>query len=181
MIRAYRLAHAAALAQNPDPFRPARSENRWNSADTQVAYAGESLAISAVELLTYWGSYPSLKGYRLFTLDFDEKDVEDVLEHEPGINAQNYAETRRYGDRWVEEGRSLALRVPSVVLPMSYTYLINPNHPRFDPDSVIAHGAFEYEQRIARLVKQAKRAKRRPLCGARRLMTYPLTSYSSAE
>jgi len=156
LTRVYRLAHAAALAKNPDPFRPDRSENRWNSSDTQVAYAGESLAISALELLTYWGSYPNLRGYRLFTLDFDEKDVEDVLEREPDINPHDYAETRRYGDRWVEKGRSLALKVPSVVLPMSYNYLVNPNHPRYNPESVTSHGAFEYEERIARLVEQAK-------------------------
>lgn len=156
MIRAYRLAHEIALEENPDPFRPARSENRWNSADTQVAYAGENLAITALELLSYWGSYPSLHGYQLFTIDFEEQDVEDVLEQQPDIDPDNYSQTRRYGDAWVEEGRSLALRVSSVVLPMSYNYLINPNHPRFSSVTVTAHGAFEYEERIARLVERAR-------------------------
>lgn len=145
-----------ALAKHPDPFRPARSENRWNSADTQVAYAGASLAIAALELLTYWGSYPSLQGYRLFTLDFGEDQIEDVLEVEPGIDPRDYAQTRRYGDRWAEEGRSLALRVPSVVLPMSHNYLINPNHPHFASATVTAHGGFAYDARIVRLVELAK-------------------------
>ena len=155
MKRAYRLVHEVALAQNPDPFRPARSENRWNSADTQVAYAGESLAISALELLTYWGSYPSLRGYQLFTLDFAAKDIEDVLEREPDIDPRNYAEMRRYGDGWVEAGRSLVLKVPSVALPMSYNYLINPNHPSFSSQAVTSHGAFEFFWHIRCSQKQS--------------------------
>lgn len=156
MIRAYRLVHELALAKNPQPFRPAPSENRWNSADTQVAYGGEHLALNALELLTYWGHYPTMRGYQLFTLDIRSEDVEDVLSRRPDINPSDYSQTRRYGDAWVEEARSLALKVPSVVLPMSYNYLINPQHPAFDPDAVTAHGAFEYEDRIARLIEVAK-------------------------
>lgn len=92
----------------------------------------------------------------MFTIDFDEAQVEDVLKKQPYIDPRDYAQTRRYGDRWVEEGRSLALRVPSVVLPMSYNYLINPNHPDFGSAIVTAHGAFAYDERIARLVEAAK-------------------------
>ena len=97
-----------------------------------------------------------MRGYRLFTFDLYAEDVEDVLEQRPDIDPADYAQTRHYGDNWVEEGRSLALRVPSVVIPMSYNYLINPKHPSFDSDAVTTHGAFEYEDRIARLVEEAK-------------------------
>jgi RES domain-containing protein len=156
LITAYRLVHEIALATHPDPFKPAGSENRWNSAGVQVAYAGESLALTALELLTYWGHYPSLRGYRLFTITFDSQDVEEVLERQPGIDPRDKSQTRRYGDAWAEEGRSLVLRVPSVVLPMSFNYLVNPKHPRFDAGAVTAHGPFEYDARIGQLVTQAK-------------------------
>ena len=156
MIRIYRLAHELALTKNPQPFHPAPSENRWNSADIQVAYSGEHLALSALELLTYWGHYSNMRGYRLFTLNLRSEDVEDVLDQRPDIDSNDYSQTRRYGDGWVEERRSLALKVPSVVIPMSYNYLINPEHPAFDPAAVTAHGAFEYEDRIARLIEEAK-------------------------
>lgn len=156
MSRVYRLAHELALAKNPQPFRPAPSENRWNSADTQAAYSGEHLALSALELLTYWGLYSNMRGYHLFTLEIRSEDVEAVLEQRPDIDLRNYSETRRYGDVWVEEVRSLALKVPSGVLPLSYNYLINPKHPSFDPTAVTAHGAFEYEAQIAKLIDKAK-------------------------
>lgn len=111
-----------------------------------------------MELLTYWGNYPNLQGYQLFTLDFSETDIEDLLEKQPDLDPRDYRQTRSYGDAWVNEQRSLTLKVPSVVLPMSYNYLINPNHPRFAAATVTAHGAFEYESRLARLVEQAKQA-----------------------
>ena len=156
MNRIYRLVHELALASNPQPFSPAPSENRWNSADTSVAYGGEHLALSALELLTYWGHYPSMRGYHLFTLEVSPEHIENALDRQPNINPRDYGQTRRYGDGWVEEGRSLALKVPSVVLPMSYNYLVNPQHPAFDPDAMTAHGGFEYEARIARLIEEAK-------------------------
>ena len=156
MNRVYRLVHELALAKNPQPFQPAPSENRWNSADTQVAYAGEHLALSALELLTYWGRYPNMRGYQLFTLDIHSKDVENVLDQRPDISPNDYSQARRYGDGWVEERRSLALKVPSVVIPMSYNYLINPRYPAFDPEAVTFRGGFEYEARIAKLIEEAK-------------------------
>ncbi|CAN5895118.1 RES family NAD+ phosphorylase [soil metagenome] len=158
MTTAYRLAHELALTRHPDPFRPARSDNRWNSRDTQVAYAAESLALAALELLTYWGNYPNLRGYQLFSIAFEEKDSEDLLEHRFDLDPTDYSQTRSYGDLWVEEGRSLALKVPSVVVPLSSNYLINPSHPRFTTSTVTSHGRFIYDKRIAQLFERAKAA-----------------------
>lgn len=97
-----------------------------------------------------------MRGYQLFTLDFRSEDMEDVLVQRPDIDPRDYSQTRRYGDTWVEEERSLVLRAPSVVVPMSYNYLVNPQHPAFDSSAVTAHGAFEYEDRIGRLIEEAK-------------------------
>ncbi|MDQ3398043.1 MAG: RES family NAD+ phosphorylase [Deinococcota bacterium] len=156
MITAYRLSHEIALQANPDPFKPGTSENRWNSAGVQIAYAGESLAITALELLTYWGRYSSMRGYRFFTITFEPSDVEDAQQRQPSIDVHDKSQTRRYGDAWAEERRSLVLRVPSVVLPMSFNYLVNPNHSRYDPTKATAHGAFEYNERIGHLIDKAK-------------------------
>mgnify|MGYP006448839679 FL=1 len=37
--------------------------------------------------------------------------------------------TRTVGDAWLEAADSVVLRVPSVVLPHSYNYVVNASHP----------------------------------------------------
>lgn len=99
-----------------------------------------------------------MRGYRLFTIDFDESDVEDQVGREPSLDPHDKRQTRRYGDGWAEARRSLVLRVPSVVVPFSFNHVVNPDHPRYDPRAVTAHGRFEYDERIGRLIATATAA-----------------------
>jgi RES domain-containing protein len=39
--------------------------------------------------------------------------------------------TRAIGDRWFKKQSSAVLRVPSIVVPDEYNYLLNPTHPDF--------------------------------------------------
>ena len=39
--------------------------------------------------------------------------------------------TRAIGDRWVKKLSSAVLRVPSIVVPDEFNYLLNPIHPDF--------------------------------------------------
>ena len=96
-----------------------------------------------------------MRGYQLFTLELDPTQVEALKQTD--LDTQNYEQTRATGDEWAREGRSLALKVPSVVVPLSYNYLINPAHSDFDAAAVVPHGNFSYDARIAKLVDKAKK------------------------
>ena len=154
-MRVYRLAHDLALQASP-PFRPTRTTNRWNTDRAIVAYASESLALAALEMLTYWGRYATLRGYRIYTYDLEETHVEDQQRIAPDLDILDRPATQRYGDTWATERRSLALRVPSVVLPLSHNYLVNPQHPHFDEARIRHHGPLEFDARIQNLVDTAK-------------------------
>jgi RES domain-containing protein len=39
--------------------------------------------------------------------------------------------TAGFGDAWIKSHRSAVMRVPSVVVPSEWNYLLNPNHPDF--------------------------------------------------
>ena len=43
--------------------------------------------------------------------------------------AANLAVSRRAGDEWLRSGRTALLRVPSVIVPVTWNILINPRHP----------------------------------------------------
>lgn len=157
MITVHRLSHPLGRANHPDPFAPAATEARWNSAGVQVAYAGEHIGLTAMEILTYWSMYPNLQGYDHFTYTLDPNHVEDALTTTPGLDPHDKSQTRRFGDTWAENHRTLALRVPSVVLPSSFNYLINPNHSQYDSSLIKYIGPFIYDQRITELIYAARK------------------------
>jgi len=39
--------------------------------------------------------------------------------------------TQAIGDQWIKERTSAVLKVPSIVVPDEYNYLLNPAHPDF--------------------------------------------------
>jgi len=108
-----------------------------------------------MEILTYWANYPTLQGYDHYSFSLEPGEVEDVLVTQADVNPHDKRRTRQIGDVWAEEGRSLALRVPSVVLPHSFNFLINPNHPAYNSGRVQSVGPFQYDQRITALIEQA--------------------------
>lgn len=52
------------------------------------------------------------------------------------------------GDRWIQEQRSVALLVPSVIIPLEKNALINPLHPAFRLDWVKPPLRFRYDPRL---------------------------------
>ena len=151
-MKAYRLVHERALERN-EPFSPAPNlANRWNN-DYPVAYTSDSLALAALEILGGWGQYDSLDGYQIFTYDLSKAEIEDALHTDPQLNIDSKPATKRFGDEWARSARSLSLRVPSVRLPFSWNYLINPHHSSFSEQKVEHLGPLQWDGAIAGLLR----------------------------
>lgn len=60
------------------------------------------------------------------------------------------AAVRALGDAWVQEARSVALEVSSVVVPEETNYLLNPAHPSFRRIAIGKPRAFRYDARLGR-------------------------------
>jgi RES domain-containing protein len=58
--------------------------------------------------------------------------VESTVGSLPVNWRENLKWTRRIGDLWTQEKSSLALSVPSPILPESRWILLNPSHPKFE-------------------------------------------------
>ena len=63
--------------------------------------------------------------------DFHDIDVADLGDEPPSDWRSDTppASTQAIGDAWVKRGATAILRVPSVIVPVEYNYLINPAHP----------------------------------------------------
>jgi len=58
----------------------------------------------------------------------DEIEVETL--HAPAGDAwkQDFAVTRTIGDEWLHSGRTALAQVPSVIMPCTENYVLNPDH-----------------------------------------------------
>ena len=63
--------------------------------------------------------------------------------------ALSATEARSFGDRWLDEARSVILRVPSVIVPTSFTLILNPRHPDAAKLAQPTLRAFDFESRLS--------------------------------
>jgi len=58
------------------------------------------------------------------------------------------AETRKIGDRWVQERRSAILALPSVISPADTNFLINPEHSNFKRILIAPPIDYDFDSRL---------------------------------
>ena len=151
MITAWRLVKSRHAGAAFDGEGTRLHGGRWNSPGTRVAYASDSIALAALEVLAHLQSSAVLQSYSLATLRFPKSQIE-VLDV-----GSLPKEWRRFpsplwnqatGDAWVAEGRSLVLRVPSALIPSASNFLINPEHPGFAQVVIERPQRFTFDARL---------------------------------
>jgi RES domain-containing protein len=128
----------------------ARAGGRWNSRGHWLVYTSATKALAALELLVHLNP-PVLFEYMVIRADFPEALVIQLApEALPGDWRAQPAppSVQAIGDRWVEEASSAILRVPSVVIPSEWNYLLNPAHPDFRKIQLGKPEPFAFDPRL---------------------------------
>ncbi len=114
-------------------------------------YTSSTKALALLELLAHLDVAQPLPPLVAFTVPLDEK----LVEHWPvralprgWRSLRGLGETRAIGDAWLAARRSLALAVPSVVVPEELHYLLDPEHPAFARLRVGAPTPFQLDRRL---------------------------------
>lgn len=126
--------HAAyALQPNFDPLDghgAALYPGRWNRQGVPMVYTSQSPELAMLELLTK--VTPATFGVRM-AVEIELPTQAKLEDAEPRVLESLLRgveeDLRELGSAWAISGRSLALAVPSAVMPLSRNYLINPTHP----------------------------------------------------
>lgn len=125
---------------------------RWHHRGRPVVYLAESPAGALVEALvhvqvSHAGELPA--NYQLLEVAVpDDVHAEPVLLPDGGAWRENVAFTRGCGDAWLASGRSLLLRVPSVVVARSFNCLFNPTHPKAAQCKVLSVASYPFDGRL---------------------------------
>jgi RES domain-containing protein len=107
---------------------------RWNSKGNAVIYAAESYSLSLLETLVHAGSrkLPGGMHYSRIIIP-DSASIESI---DPAVylgwDLDDSVVSRAFGDQWIQEKRSLVLRVPSAVTRgPEWNIVINLLHPEY--------------------------------------------------
>jgi RES domain-containing protein len=118
---------------------------RWHSVGKPVAYTAEHPALAALEVLVHMGmDLTDLVEYVLLEIYVPDEVFIDVIDCDPSDSSL----TVKLGNEWLSLNESAVCKVPSVVLPMSYNFLLNPPHPDASKIEVIEEKPFEFDSRL---------------------------------
>lgn len=130
-----------------------RYGGRWNSPGVRVAYASETVALALLEVMVHLQSAAVLPAYSVCSVSFDEALVEILPPEQLPKSWRRFPappEVQSLGDRWLASGRTLALRVPSAIVPAEFNYLINVAHPDASKLETLPPVPFEFDTRLHR-------------------------------
>jgi RES domain-containing protein len=124
---------------------------RWNSTGIAVVYCSEHLSLAALETLVHIVPVMLRDKFRAYRIGFDDALVTAVTEKKlpKGWNAQPpSAVSKSVGDDWIKTARSAVLAVPSVLIRLERTFLLNPTHPDFRKLEIKDMGTFVLDPRL---------------------------------
>jgi RES domain-containing protein len=128
-MRVWRLAPALYPPFDCEGAR--RAGGRWNSPGLPVMYSSQHLSLAVLESLVHYDIAFLPDNLVAYALDLPDGAVQEVdaAALPSGWAADPlHAAARAVGDRWLRDGASLALAVPSAVIPEERNVLLNPRH-----------------------------------------------------
>ncbi len=136
---------------------------RWNGRGTRLVYLSESLAGATLEWFAYALNAKPGREYVYFEVSALPEDVLELQTQSLPQDWNSYphpVSTQALGDEWIQSKASVLLRVPSVLVPESHNFLLNPLHPNFAQLTWSEPRALWLDGRLRRLVDLARAAQR---------------------
>lgn len=116
---------------------------RWNSPGRGVVYCSENLSLCVLENLVHLS--PAMRDRLPQRVAVRVEYPDDTETTEVDAVPANH---RAFGDRWLDEGRTLVLRAPSIVVPQEMNLMFNPAHPMMSRCRIIKMFPFAFDQRL---------------------------------
>jgi RES domain-containing protein len=144
-MRLWRVSMLTTLAQACEQEKA----GRWHYAGARVLYVSATPELATLEALVH--HRVGMTGYQLSSIGVPR----DVRVHVVGADElpaawrEHKAKTRCFGDAWLRAGREPVLAVPSAVVPMSFNYLLNPDHSKLKGRLRMRHeGPWHFDRRL---------------------------------
>jgi RES domain-containing protein len=161
-LRIYRVFDRAYRALAMTGEGAASTGGRWNSKGIEVVYASDSLALALLEMMANARrKIPPGKVY--VTIDIPDDVRVDSLRTQDLPARWTVAPAPRrlaeIGDDWIRRKKTLALLVPSAIVPVEHNVLLNPAHADFKRLAIGSPQRIPVDPRLQ--IPNARRTRRR--------------------
>tara|TARA_R110000744_G_scaffold237369_4_gene354856 strand:+ start:62034 stop:62495 length:462 start_codon:yes stop_codon:yes gene_type:complete len=125
---------------------------RWNNKGVKMLYTASSIALAMSEVAVHvpYGILP--QDYFVISIEIPDSSFESLdMSLLKGIDWEQIPhgfETQTIGDDFINKGTYLALKVPSVVVPGDYNFILNPHHENYDKVKVVDVQPFSFDKRM---------------------------------
>lgn len=148
----WRIVKAKHAAGAFDGEGARRYGGRWNPRGMSVVYLGGSLSLAALEIFVHLA--PEDARLALVAIEIIVPNSVRIGElptnalpndwrNEPPPHA-----TQAIGLEWARRNETALLRVPSVIVPREFNYLLNPGHPGFTKLKILPPVPFGFDGRM---------------------------------
>jgi RES domain-containing protein len=130
-----------------------RFGGRWNPKNIPLVYGSEHLSLAVLEFRVNQGGYDPDDQYVYFQFEFDEGLVESV-ETPPADWLTRFKEdgsitaAQAFGEEWFLQKRSAVLSVPSAIIRIERSFVLNPLHPDFSKVAISAAAKLDFDPRL---------------------------------
>ncbi|MBP2167316.1 RES domain-containing protein [Erwinia toletana] len=107
---------------------------RWNMPGTPMVYLASSVSLAMLEILVHVQDESILEWYQLMSIEIPDARIAKLDPHDLPANWNSEVPgraTKQIGSGWFSGASSVALMVPSAIVPMEYNALLNNQHPDF--------------------------------------------------
>ncbi len=131
-----------------------KNGGRWNSKGTALIYTSETRALCMAEIAVHTPLGMLPKDYELITIEFPDptKIQEPDMKKLPSDwrSIPHAHSTQEIGDQFVKSNKYLVMKVPSVIVPGEFNYLINPKHKEMKSVKIKSKVSFNFDERLFR-------------------------------
>ena len=151
-MKLYRLCSVRHQATAFTGIGASMAGGRWNSRGVALVYTAASLPLAALECLVHFSAQTLPDDYVSILLTVPSrvsiKRVKSSALPDDWSENDSPEITRKLGNEWARQQRSLVLQVPSAIIPSEYNYLINPQHADFPLLQIESPIPFKFDPRL---------------------------------
>jgi len=151
MARFFRLTQLKWLDGAMSGYGAEIAGGRWNPKGLAAVYLAESRALAALEVIVHAPNQVLRLEWRVIPVELPDEcvaELETARIPDDWKSLPSSAGARRVGEGWLRSKSSLAIRVPSVIVPQESIIVLNPKHDDIIRMRVFAPEAFRFDPRF---------------------------------